>query len=367
MATSENAFPAYVSAAEEAERLGANFLTRVYFTSGMRRTALADLRGPLNVVESASSKPCSPTFSPRDPFEAAPYQAGWRLIGRCLVWKIQDAVALEQWDEAVRVAAIAMKFGLDLTGGSASDASLGFALVNEARGALSPSLEHMDPEALGHLSRRVATVLESHKGLSTMIDHEHQQMLHAVQYVQTVYRSRDFDSLRKKLGSDVRNAVDYLEAMVEEDGEKRPAYFEGFAAEVEEQVRWLHEVERQPHSKRKAVGEPKLAAERPWWRFSKHFLQAANPLLTVRDRTLARTRLLAIEAEALHQIKAKGRAPANLAGLERSVTVDPFTGMLFVYRANGSMYSVYSVGEDLRDDGGETDEGFQVPDLRLEK
>ena len=82
---------------------------------------------------------------------------------------------------------------------------------------------------------------------------------------------------------------------------------------------------------------------------------------------LARTRLLAIEAEVLHQIKAAGRAPASLAALPTALTVDPFTGLPFVYRANGAVYSVYSVGDDQRDDGGETDEGFLRPDLTLEK
>jgi hypothetical protein len=49
------------------------------------------------------------------------------------------------------------------------------------------------------------------------------------------------------------------------------------------------------------------------------------------------------------------------------VRTDPYSGRGFVYRVDGADYRLYSVGADIKDDGGETDETYTAPDLMLEK
>lgn len=372
-----NAFDAYTEAALAAEAAAkaaeeknpsrGSLLTRVYFTPAIRREALEVVAAPLARLEGAVSQPCAFRFVPRKPFERAPYQSGWRLLARCMQWKVQDAVAEERWDDAVREAVRLMKFGFDLTEGGATDASLGLALVNEAREALAPALDQMPAATLNTLALQVGTLLEHASGLEPMIANERLQMLEAVQFVQDAYRDHTLPELERKLGSDVKNAVEYLEAMRAKDRKERPAYFQGFAAEAEAHAAWLRRVAETPASGRKAIGDPQTVEVRPWWRLAKQFFLAADPLLDVYDAALARTRLLCLEAQIQRAVKTSGSAPKDLSAFRKDLKTDPYTGQEFVYRASRGVYALYSVGPDLEDDGGDTDESFTTPDLRLER
>lgn len=360
-----NAFDSYAAAALEAEALGGSDLSRVSFTNALSRKAMAKVARPLAQLEAATSRTCEFQFTPRRPFEKAPYQSGWRLLGRCLVWKIQDAVALEQWDTAATATTRAIKFGFDLTGGSATDASLGFTIVNEARQAVSPALPRMDGSALSRLSVGVAKWVRERPDLGPMIRNEHALMLQGVQFVQDAYRAKDLEVLNKSMGSDTKNAIDYLKQMEKKDTERRPGYFQGFAAEAEARAAWLESMAKLPMAKRSKG--PTLQAERPWRRFAKQLFEGADPILRVADAAVARTRLLVIEAQVIRQVKTKGIAQTDLSGFSGELATDPFTGGKFEYRADGAMYSVYSVGTNKVDDGGETDESFTSPDLLLER
>jgi hypothetical protein len=108
------------------------------------------------------------------------------------------------------------------------------------------------------------------------------------------------------------------------------------------------------------------AKERPWKHFGRHFFLAADPLLALNDQTLARTRLLILNAELIKAFKLKAAYPTSLAAFDPAIKTDPYTGADFRYRSDGTDCSVYSVGANLRDDGGETDESFTTPDLKLE-
>jgi hypothetical protein len=86
------------------------------------------------------------------------------------------------------------------------------------------------------------------------------------------------------------------------------------------------------------------------------------------DSTLARTRLLIIEATILQKVKSGDSAPKDLSEFPAPIRTDPYSGDQFIYRADGKDYRVYSVGADFRDDGGETDwDTYSTPDLKLER
>lgn len=284
-----------------------------------------------------------------------------------MLWKVQDALAEERWDDAVRGAVLSMRFGFHLTQGGATDASLGLAVVNEVRQALGPDLDQMPPATLNHLATQVGALLEHAPGLEPMIANERLQMLEAVQFVQDGYRDHTLGELETKLGSDVKNAVEYLEAMRGKDREERPGYFQGFAREAEAHVEWLRRRAALPAAEREEVGEAATVEERPWRRLAKQFFLAADPLLEVHDATLARTRLLCLEAQILRAVKTSGNAPVDLSQFREDLRIDPYSGRPFVYRASRGVYSLYSVGPDFEDDGGDTDESFTTPDLRLER
>jgi len=70
----------------------------------------------------------------------------------------------------------------------------------------------------------------------------------------------------------------------------------------------------------------------------------------------AEVRMLRIAAALEAFRRAKGKYPAALnelkGGLLRELPVDPFNGRDFRYRVQNNVWTLYSIGEDLKDDGG---------------
>jgi hypothetical protein len=220
---------------------------------------------------------------------------------------------------------------------------------------------------LSVLSDGLTNALRGKPSLKVAIDHEHTRMLQGVQYIQDAYAREQFGELIKKMKEDVRDGVAYLRDEVKaSDARKRPAYFEGFAAEAEEQTRWLNSVADLPATQRKTEPPPKLRKLRPWKSFAKQFFTAAEPLLKIHDSTVARTRLAILTCEILRQVKTAQGGPKDITGFDKDLTLDPYTGRRFAYRVSGPVFEVYSLGTDGIDNAGDTDESFVAPDLRLE-
>lgn len=364
---STNAFDYYATAAREAEQDAGNaLLNRVSFDEKNRDALMEKIEKPLQDVRSATSKKCQFHYVAPAVFAPAPYQKGWRAIGRGMQWKIEKACALGAYDEAISYAVAATKFGFDLTGGGATDASLGFEIADDARKAIAPHLGKLGAGQLEVLADGLQNALQTKPSLETTIENEHTRMLQGVQYVQDCYAKDDFASLMTNMKESVRDAVQYLHEVKGQDAKKRPAYFEGFAKEAEEQTRYLKSIAQLPARSRTAEPGPALAAVRPWRAFAKHFFGSAEPLLQISDNTLARTRLAILSCQIMKQVKLSGAAPKTLGAFQAALTVDPYTGRPFAYRSGGSIFTIYSVGTDGIDNGGESDESYSLPDLKLE-
>lgn len=366
---SSNAFDHYVFAAMRAERDGEKHLRRTSFYPGQRQAALQAMQPALELLRKGASKEvCDFKYRPRRPYEPAPYHLGWRLLGRALAWTVSDASEAGNYDRAIAYTVLATRFGFDLTGGSALDAALGLGIIDDARRAIAPFLTAMDGDQLYRLARGIQGALERKPDLAFTIQNEKRAMLAAVQAVQDAYRSDDYTPLVRVVGSEAREAVNYLRGLRgRKDREERPKYFQGFAAEAEETTRTLLHLARLPAADRAKEPGARLAKVRPWRRFARHFFGAGRPLLELHDSTLARTRLLILEAQCLRTRKKQGVAPKSLDGFTKSLTLDPYTGLQFPYRALGQQFELYSVGANLLDDGGNTDESYTQPDLRLER
>lgn len=361
-----DAYGIFVKAAQEAELKAPNATRNTTFAPATQKKLKEDLADAVLAVRSASSLPVNFEFKPRGPFDAPPNQKGWRILGRILVWTAQSAAAMKDYDKAIGCAVDATGFGFGLTSGSATDAALGLTIADESRRAITNSLDDMTDVQLDKLADGYEKALAAKPTLQPALKHEHQDMLMAIQYVQDCYQRDDFKLLRDKLGSDVREAITYLQDLKPDDRNKRPAYFEGFAAEAEQEAAYLDKACLLPARKRE---EPKLAeGKRPWRRFSQRFFQTGRPLLSMNDATLARSRMLVITARLLAMIKRNQPIPTELNKFDARLRQDPFSGYPFVYHAQGNRFRLYSVGSDFKDDGGETDpETFMSPDLALER
>lgn len=360
------AFDVYALAARDVEaKAGAN-LDRVSFYPRQRAEARTAASDGIRQVRRAVRMPMRFAFVPRRPFRPAPHQRGWRLIGRTFRWEIEEALRAGRYDAAIDLAIDATRFGFDLTGGGATDASLGFAIVEEARLALLPGLAQFGAGQLGRLAEGLRGALERKAPMERVIQNEHAHTMLAIQSVQDALQKNDFRDLEANLGPGVKEATDYLRNLRDE-GAERTTYFQGFVDEAESVRDWLVRSAAKPTAERSRVPKPKLASHRPWRRFAKHFVGVAEPLLEVDDRAVARTRLLALESDLLRRRKLKQPPLRDLRRFNPVLTRDPFSGRTFLYRADRAQYSLYSVGANGRDDGGDTDESFTTPDLTLER
>ncbi|MBX7131877.1 MAG: hypothetical protein K1X67_04270 [Fimbriimonadaceae bacterium] len=363
-AKSANAYDGYVLAAQQAESAGKEDINRVSFTFGQRKRLAARLQGATKTLMAAASKPCTIPDRSFRPDQAPTYQRGWRLLGRSLAWKVEDALNEQKPDEAIRIAAIGTKFGFDLTAGNVGDAALGYQIVDECRAALAPALPTLSPVDLTRLIEAFQKVLTDKPPIASMLENERRQMLAAVQFVQDSYRKDDYSELKQQLGPDAREPIRYLEEMKDKDGPKRVEYFQNFADEIDPEIALLRKRASQPAEARGPIPLP-ASDGRPWKRLSRHFFRSARPVIDLSDRALARVRLLILNAIVLRSIRESGKAVLSFAALPKSLTTDPYSGRPFRFSAVGAEYKLYSIGSDLRDDGGETDELGLGPDLVL--
>ncbi len=363
--TRSQPFSDLLGLADQAEQLAPAFKDRIAFRPADRRAVLQALGKPLGRLAKLVEKPIPFPDRSRFPFEVASGHRGWRLLGRCLVWRVETCVADGHADDAITNTLVATRFGYLLTQGNAGDASLGFGIVDEARQAMAPSLSTLSAEQLTRLGNGLTAALRARPSIERTLDQERRSMLAAVQFVQDSYSKGTWSPLRQGLDVDGREAVEYLIELKTKDGSKREDYFRRFAGEIDPEIDLLKSVAEKPVAARGALPLPPSEG-RAWRRFARHFFRGARAILQVSDRTLAKTRLFILECFIHRAIRENRTAPKSLSVFPADLTLDPYSGRRFVYRASGIDYRLYSIGADLRDDGGESDEAGGSPDMTLE-
>lgn len=358
-------FRGLVDAAMDAEAAGSAYRTYVSFTSDERSKLKLKLEPALQKLRESLREPVEFQFLPRAPFTPGPNQTGWRLLGRVLNWRIEDACKEGRYSDAIKDVLLATRFGWTLAQGSATDASLGFEIINDSRERFASNLDALKVDDLNTLEAGLAKILGSNPGIDSCLKNEHENMLSAVQFVQDAYKANTLNVLLEKLGPDARAGVKFLSELKQKKDADRLRYFEAFRAEADVELQWQVDQAALPAAKRDSNG-PRLTGERPWQVFAKHFFTAGRRILPAFDAALARTRLFAINASLRARTIAKGRAPSSLTELKPELLQDPYSGGTFVYRADGLNFKVYSVGPNFQDDGGQTDARFERPDLILE-
>lgn len=343
----------------------------------LQKRYVASCLPAIRLVQSAGGSSEFP-FSPVDLFAVRKESAGWDRIGKAFAWKIRSEVKGGRLGDAANTFFAASRFGADLTRGSAMDAAQGFVIMDDARAALAPYLGLMSAGQLSTFTARMGELLKNFSDSSEMLSHESTQALHSINQVIAVYEKREFDSLASKLGAGGREAVIPLRKL-ERGTPEAQAFFKNWESEARLEIRITEERLGSPAAKRGDWPAPTLKS-RSWAGLARSFTQNLRAVIDMRDRTLARTRLLALEAFAYQSLKG-GRAttlatPAAMqnamGAYEKSsgvkdLLIDPYSGKSFIFRTVGTEFSIYSVGANGRDDGGKTDDSYRDPDLTLER
>lgn len=360
---SNNAFDAYVLAAGEAESAVAPFriapLHRTFFTPRQRKDLLKALAPALRRLAAAKG-PCEFRYVPAAPGEPLQGRAAWRLLGRALRWRIDDDLAGDSAQNAVGDAALAFRFANDLCGGGPADRTLGIEIAEDARGAILPALARLDPVGLHRLADAVKAGLGRRPALERTLMNGDNDAALALQSLQTAYQKDDYARFRAALGKDFRD----LESVKDLHGAKRAAFFDALDDDRKRLAAAWQAAAAQAASHREAILDIKLKGDKTRRVFARNFFLVGRPLLAVEDRSVARLRLLVLEAELRRVVRLKHRAPASLDGVTRPWATDPYTGRAFGYLPDGAEFRVYSVGDNLKDDLGDTDAAGLEPDIR---
>lgn len=361
-------FASYCRAAEMAEQAAGKLGKTVNFTLGKRKQLVTNLGPALRELRTGLSRPTLGfKLTTTGIGESPRYHTGFRLLGRAMVFQIESAIEAKEYGRAAQVARQATQLGFDLCNGSAIDAQLGMSISNEAREAITPALPNLSAKELSTVASQFHQLLLDRPSLSVSIENEKAQMMQNVQSLQDSFLRGDADRLMIELNQPTASKR-ALADLKSKSSSERLAFFKGFAGEVDIKARHWREMVGLPLSLRdpnqKRIAKLKLPSERPWRVFSDQFCNLGEPLITMNDSNLAQTRLFVLEAALLSRVKSGKHVPSHINGYN-DAAIDPYTGRAFPYHGEGKDFRVYSVGTNLIDDGGQSDDSGTSLDMFL--
>lgn len=364
---SANGFDRYCFAAAEAEKsLNEGEISQVNFTRQTKKNTLAKLGSALSQLDSGVGSMSKFEFRPTPPMTMPTYSAGWRILGEAMIWRVEAAVESGNLVGAASAFSKACRFGFDLAQGDAANAVLGFHIVDEARKALVPALPKMDAATLRTVAAGARAGLLSMPSLESCLRNESENGLLAIQYWQDRYQKGELKKLNEDFKKGVSDLVKHLEN-TKPNSQGRERFFR--LLDEARKTELKNELERSASPACTRMDYPKMTSAdggKLVLTWSQFFLRSGRTVITLADNTLARTRLLVIYAELGAEART-GAPPKDIASLAREISTDPYTGKRFVYRTNGQEFECYSVGQDGRDDSGQSDATNSYPDVRLER
>ena len=386
-ADASNAFSVYFSVADEIEKTNSPNLNRTLFFPEGRKQVIAMATDAMRKIQ-ACKLPAQFPYVPYGPFDPMPRGKGWRLIGRAFAFDITRRIAEEKdrataivradekppappdYSAAIEETIAATRFGFDLTGGGATEADLGMHIVDDARRAMLAAFYDLTPANLRRLRDGIKDALFRRAPIGVTIANEEKKMLLAIDQLHEAYLHRDFAAFDQRLGNEGKDASVALAKLGDNDAEE---YFKTFRDDAHRRATWAYS-----RAVLNATGRAQLEAELKkqkkfpkfgaglWKRYSWHFCLTLEPLISIDDACVSRTRLFILAAELQARRKVGQRLPPDLAGFTPEIARDPFSGERFIYQSDGESFKVYSVGEDLTDSGGEFHDGYTRPDLGIE-
>lgn len=356
-AESQNAFDAYCLAAISAQQDASVFIDRVYFTESLKKQAIEAAGPALAKLRQGTSMQAEFVHTATDLFEPHPYRPAWALLGKCLVWQIEAKTKEGLYDDALEIARTALLFSADLMGGDARDVSLGFETSRTTRQSIASNMVSMSASQLSRWEAILRESLERLPDPGIPLRNEEKIMLLGVQYVQDLHQTGQLQVLLDTLGVGVDRTVRHLSGNIKETD--RVAFFENFAQEARDQVEFEIDRIRRPHVDAPDPFDPK--GTRHWHRLTPHFFFGPNQIVSQYREHLVRTRLLLVDA-GLKAAKKSGEPLPDSLDRWGQNAIDPMTGRPFEYHVANQEFKLYGLGENGRDDGGETDRTGWMPD-----
>lgn len=342
-------YKAYVDAAKMMEDRGSKYIGRTAWSPDQRDAIVAAAREPIAKIQGITDAEFAQTWTsitgPR------PYTRGWRTIGRALAWRIEAALKAEDNSAAIESFLTAVRMGNALATSDAHDADMGLEIVDEATEALWPGLPKFGGGELNSLSSRLRTAMEQVPHARSAVSAERAVVFSGTAWVEDHYRKREFSVISDTLGSSVEPAVKYLRKLAGESEADQQAYFNGYIAEMRDEMDAYEKRLRTAPSEWE--DEPKQGT-RAWQRFARAFATTWRVYVEHRAITRTRLRLIALDAALLAMFKTEARVPRTLSEFPAWLRSDPFAGRDLTYVPRGVDYKLYSIGPDRKDNGGDS-------------
>ena len=336
--------------------------TRTSFFGKEKRQANAIIGVNKAALISLASLKIEMQFQPLGLGDPPTYLRGIRLIGESMLWDLEDALASQNLDLAIQRCGQLTRLGSQLLGGGAYEAALGISLVDRARATLAPALGQLGAGQLGVLAKQVGSAITSRPNLTVCLENEAANMLLALQQAQDLAQKRDFKKLEEQLGKSAHDEVALLKS-VSRDLSKVASVFDWIGEDIRDRSKWHFEQMRQPNSE---LNPPVLKSRKSWRVMYRYFASNLDSLAPYVKKCAARTQLFMLECYLRQKVKLKSPLPTSLAVFSPQSARDPFTGKPFFYQSGEGEFKVYSAGSDGIDDGGESNESFDSPDLVIE-
>lgn len=359
---SGNAYDGYLLAGNRVIQDCPEDADRINYTEGSKQALRKCAAPALRDLLSAATREASIDFRPRDPFLPRPGFQGLVVLTRALKFEAEAAVANKNWERCAELLQLTTKIAADFTNGDASDSSMGIAMANSVRGIVAPYIAEFPAGTLSSLSQSLNQTLNRAPDLQTSVNNEGQNFLAGVQFVQDCQQKKDYKTLETALYKAAQPGIDYLKRL---SPSERENYFEGFAKEAAVVTRHYAGECEKPTADRTSL-EFDERTDRPWKRLSSQLFGTIQPLLTLHDDFIAKSRLMAVTAYALARSKSTQQAPRSFEGLGATITIDPFSGKPMPYRVAGREFKVYCVGPDGRDDGGSAENDVLLENMALD-
>jgi hypothetical protein len=377
VADSSNAYDYYLRAAQmaadidDSRRFEGPKHYRDDFPPSARRKLMAALAPAVALLQAGAKHDCRIEFRPA-PFMGTrrDYQ-GWRLLGKVLAWRMEARMESNPAG-AVTDMLTATKVALDLTGGGVTDAAAGWALLDDVRAPFVRKLGKVPSDQLNRLADGIQERLAAMPRTSATLAYEREVYGTALQGLWVASRDRKLDAVEKALGANGREALKPVRERQADGIKERMAFFQALERRAQYELRMVGERAELPTVKRTpyavAEGQPKPVDEPeiPAKTLTMMLFRTGRYYLEIRDRGLARLRMLGLSAKVQAAFRKSSVVPKALPSDVPDLTTDPFTGKPFIYLSDSDTFKIYSPGADGRDDGGKTDESFTTPDLMLE-
>ncbi len=359
-------FDQLIFSAIEAEKLCTEYTHRVNFTAGQKLKIMHLLSKVSTHVKHIVShyNEILFIFTPVDMNESYDYLNGWAMISKAFIWQMEYAISNQNYDAACEWFLSTQQFGNILLKGDATHASLGLNIINESRRHMVNIIKRFNISQLNFLHTKLSTICKTGWNFSLTMDHEYLNIKNWIDTLEVAFFHKKMNYLNQILKNDSKEPIKYLNKLHKKNIVDQKNFFYKLRLEAEQEYEISLKNSKYPLALRSSYPTyPKK--NRPWKRFSKHFFSGLKSLQPCFDQMEARTKLFTIYCMIYLNIKTNHLSLPDLSKVSKTITTDPYTGKDFIYYSEGVHFKLYSVGENLTDDGGISNETGTYPDLIL--